>query len=81
MILENDYPTGLNMSQFERVESISFYNHNYYKGIKKGDILHGDSDDDDTTQWYLIRNQSMIYLGESSYHWNDRLIRREQLNP
>lgn len=78
MIFENDYPNGLEMNQFERVDTISVYNHNYYKGVKDGDILHGKSDDDNTTEWYLIRNQSMIYLGESYCSENDKLNRYEE---
>lgn len=78
MIFENDYPNGLDMEQFERVEAISFYNHNYYKGVKTGDVLHGKSDDDNTTEWYLIRNQSMNYLGESYCSENEKLNRYEE---
>ena len=56
MRFENDYPTGLDMEQFDHVELISCYNNNYYKGVKSGDVLFGKSDDDRTTEWYLIRN-------------------------
>jgi hypothetical protein len=65
MKFETDYPDGLNMEQFEIVDSISFYNHNYYKGAKNGDVLFGESDDDRTTEWHLIRNGEITYLGES----------------
>lgn len=77
MIFENDYPSGLDMNQFQRVELISCYNNNYYKGIKNGDVLFGKSDDYETTEWYLIRNKEMIYLGES-YAENEKLHRYEK---
>lgn len=50
MIFENDYPNGLEMKQFERIDAISFYNHNFYNGVKNGDVLYGKSDDDNTTE-------------------------------
>lgn len=60
-----EYEDGLNMNQFKHVKDISSYNSNYYVGLKPGDILYADSDDDHTTEWYLIRNMEFIYLGES----------------
>jgi hypothetical protein len=41
------------------------------------DLLFGHSDDDRTTEWYLIRNQEMIYLGESDVE-NKKLNRYEE---
>jgi hypothetical protein len=76
MVYENDYPNGLDMEQFEHVELISCYNNNYYRGVRPGDVLFGQSDDDSTTEWYLIRHAQMIYLGES-YVENERLFRYE----
>jgi len=61
MIFENDYPNGLDMEQFERVEAISFYNHNYYKGVKNGDVLHGKSDDEDGMEvWECLKCHEQI---------------------
>ncbi len=77
MRFEIDYPNGLDMKQFEHVETISRYNNNYYKGVKNMDLLFGQSDDDRTTEWYLIRNQEMVYLGES-YTENEKLNRYEE---
>jgi len=77
MRVENDYPSGLDMEQFEHVELISCYNNNFYKGIKNGDVLFGKSDDDRTTEWYLIRNCEMSYLGES-YVENEKLNRYKE---
>jgi hypothetical protein len=77
MRFEKDYPHGLDMEQFQHVETISCYNNNYYKGVIDMDLLFGHSDDDRTTEWYLIRNQEMIYLGESDVE-NEKLNRYEE---
>jgi hypothetical protein len=45
--------------------------------VKQGDLLHGKSDDDHTTEWFLIRNQEMTYLGESYSFENETLNRYE----
>ena len=46
-----EYTQGMNMEQFEHIEQVSCYNNNYYKGLGICDILFGESDDDDTTEW------------------------------
>lgn len=58
------YYDGLKMGQFERIEKISHYNFNYYVGFDK-DLLFGQSDDDNTTEWWIVTNSCFIYLGES----------------
>jgi len=58
------YTEGMEMSQFERVDKISVYNSNYYIGIK-GDLLYALSDDDNTTEWWVISDLEFIYIGES----------------
>ena len=58
------YTNGLNMEQFKRIDEISHYNNNFYIGFDK-DLLFGKSDDDNTTEWWLIENKTFIYLGES----------------
>lgn len=78
MRFENDYPNGLDMEQFEHVELISCYNHNYYKVVKSHDVLFGKSDDDRKTEWYLIRHEEMVYLGES-YDGDEKLHRYEDV--
>ena len=74
-IFDTDYPNGLEMDKFEHVKDISHYNFNYYKGVKSGDILNGVSDDDNTTEWWVIRNQTFYYLGESYCTNGEKLVR------
>jgi len=47
------YIEGTDMEQFEHVPQISVYNNNYYKGFDN-DVLFAHSDDDNTTEWYLV---------------------------
>jgi hypothetical protein len=79
MLYEEKYPDGLQMKQFfsQRLEQISEYNCNYYVGFGK-DLLLAKSDDDDTTEWFLIRNRCFHYLGESYVTNDDRLNRYDQ---
>lgn len=61
------YIEGTDMEKFEHVPQISFYNHNYYKGFDN-DLLFADSDDDNTTEWYLVNKGGMLnftYIGVS----------------
>ena len=69
---KDKYTQGLQMEQFKRIEEVSRYNHNYYVGFGK-DLLLGKSDDDNTTEWWLISNQTFYYLGESHTSENDTL--------
>ena len=72
-----EYTEGLDMKQFKHVKDISCYNCNYYVGLKSGDILYGESDDDNTTEWYLIRNMQFSYLGESYSSEDGKMHRHE----
>jgi len=69
-----NYSEGLEMHQFKHIEAISSYNYNYYVGFDK-DLLFGSSDDDDTTEWFLVKNENFVYLGESSTMQGDKLHR------
>ena len=71
-----EYKEGIDMNQFQIVKEISSYNHNYYHGLESHHLLFGNSDDDRTTEWYLIVNCEMIYLGES-YVEDEKLGRHE----
>ena len=48
------------MNGLKHISEISCYNHNYYIGIPRGkgkgkvDLLLGVTDDDDTTEWYVV---------------------------
>jgi hypothetical protein len=69
---KSKYIEGLRMGQFKRIEGISSYNYNYYIGFD-GDLLFGQSDDDYTTEWWIIYNCKFYYLGESYAHQDDIL--------
>lgn len=71
------YPDGLQMGQFKRIDDISHYNYNYYAGFDH-DLLLAESDDDNTTEWFLIRNRCFHYLGESYVTNDDRLNRYDR---
>lgn len=71
------YPDGLQMGQFKRIDEISHYNYNYYVGFDQ-DLLLAESDDDNTTEWFLIRNRRFHYLGESYVTNDDRLNRYDR---
>jgi len=66
------YTEGLDMKQFKHIPSISVYNQNYYNGFNK-DLLFASSDDDDTTEWFLVEYTEFRYLGNSYTSQNDIL--------
>lgn len=70
------YATGLSMKQFSHIPEISSYNHNYYIGLGK-DFLFAHSDDDHTTEWYLVEHLQFTYLGESYGDKDEKLERYE----
>lgn len=70
------YVNGLDMNKFTHIPEISEYNHNYYIGFDK-DLLFGRSDDDNTTEWWLISGSESAYLGESHCSENEKLYRYE----
>lgn len=71
------YTNGLDMNQFKHIAEISCYNHNYYIGNNK-DLLFGKSDDDNTTEWFVIIGEYSYYLGESYTNDGDRLYRYDK---
>lgn len=68
------YIDGLDMDSFEHIKEISRYNFNYYNGFDN-DLLFGKSDDDNTTEWWLIIGEVNQYLGESHCSDDEKLIR------
>ena len=68
------YTQGMNMEQFEHIEQVSCYNNNYYKGLGICDILFGESDDDDTTKWWLINGFKTKFLGISCISGGEKLM-------
>lgn len=69
---KHKYEEGLEMGQFKRINEISHYNYNYYVGFDF-DLLFGKSDDDDTTDWYVVSNRQFVYLGQSYVSDCDKL--------
>jgi len=70
------YTEGMDMNQFKHIPEISSYNNNYYVGNEK-DLLFGKSDDDNTTEWWLIEGDYKHYLGESYCNCGEKLSRYE----
>jgi hypothetical protein len=69
------YPENTDMSRFTHLLNIGHYNSNYYQNA--GDLLYGKSDDDDTTEWYLICGSNQpIYLGTTSTSQGDKYLRK-----
>lgn len=59
---------GIKLENLSRIDAISWYNHNYYVGLKRkgqcaNDLLYVESDDDNTSEIYLITGDSSIHIG------------------
>ena len=59
---------GLDLTKLYSIKEISYYNHNYYIGFKRNnkvtnDLLFAESDDDNTTEIYLIEGSNSIHIG------------------
>lgn len=72
--MKENYPEGTDMLQFKHLEDISSYNYNYYVGFNS-DLLFAESDDDNTTEWYLVRDTNFIKLGFSYCSEGDKLLK------
>ena len=71
--MREDYKEGTDMLQFKHIEEISHYNSNYYVGFGS-DLLYAESDDDNTTEWYLVKHNNFIKIGFSYCSQDDKLI-------
>jgi len=72
----NQYKDGLALDTLNHIKELSVYNTNYYLGFDN-DLIYAESDDDNTTEWYLIKNKEFLYLGESYATEGDLLNRYE----
>lgn len=59
---------GIKVDAFKHIPEISFYNHNYYIGLKRNgsvvsDLLFACSNDDNMTDWYIVNGESVTYIG------------------
>jgi len=70
------YTDGLSMLEFKHLPDISVYNHNFYIGLDK-DLLFALSDDDNTTEWFLVLGLNHHFIGNSYTDEGDKL---EKLN-
>jgi len=70
------YKDGLALENLNHIKELSSYNRNYYVGIGT-DLIYAESDDDNTTEWYLLKNMEFVYLGESYSTEGDLLNRYE----
>lgn len=66
----------IDTSIFEHIPEPSFYNNNFYKGLKrkgevKNDLLFAKGDDDNQIDWYIIDGEDHIYIG---YEFSDEGI-------
>ncbi len=66
------------MEQFERISEISGYNTNYYVGFD-GDLLYGESDDDNETEWFLVRNKNFQLIGYSYTSNHEKLVITDEM--
>lgn len=69
-----DVYDGIDTSTFKHIPEISFYNNNYFVGLKREksvthDLLFAHSDDDNQTDWYVINGNSVRYIG---YEFTDK---------
>lgn len=58
---DEKYVEGYDLSNLEHIVVISSYNHNYYND--EGQLLFARSDDDNTSEWYLIKGIFVRYIG------------------
>lgn len=59
---------NISLDNLYRIEAISWYNHNYYVGFKRegkcaSDLLYTVSDDDDTSDIFIVQDNGLWYIG------------------
>ena len=67
---------GMDVGTLKHIPEISFYNNNYYIGLKRNgndvpDLLFAKSDDDNLTEWYIINGTRVTHIG---YEFTDEGI-------
>lgn len=58
-----EFPDWMDTNLFVHISEISCYNNNYYRYEWK--LLFWASDDDYTTDWYLVIHRNFFYLWQS----------------
>lgn len=56
---------GMKVLDLKHVKRISKYNNNYYLHGLEEDLLFAQSDDDRTTEWYLVKDKTFNFIGYS----------------
>lgn len=59
---------GIDVGILKHIPEISYYNNNYYIGLKRNgndvpDLLFAKSDDDNLTEWYIINGTCVTHIG------------------
>ncbi len=63
---------GVSESDMTHLPDISTYNHNYFS--INGYLLFGKSDDENFTQWYWVKGDTVRPIGGSYCSDNDKII-------
>lgn len=63
---------GVKEEDMTRLLEVSLYNSNYY--AINGNLLYGESDDDNFTQWYWVLGDKSIAIGGSFTSLDDEII-------
>lgn len=63
---------GVTPEDMTHLPEVSSYNHNYYS--LNGKLLFAKSDDDNFTQWYWIKGQSVMAVGGSYTSDDNRIV-------
>lgn len=63
---------GLREEDLTHLKDISKYNRNFYS--INGELLFGESDDDNYTQWYWVQGDKSIPVGGSYCSDGDKII-------
>jgi hypothetical protein len=71
------YKNGMNMDDLKLVAEVSHYNFNYYIGLGS-DLLFAKSDDENTTEWYLLSGTNNYFIGHSFTDQGDLLERDDR---
>ena len=67
---------GMDTEEFTHIPSISCYNSNYYE--YKSHLIYWESDDDNTTDWFLVKQKYFYYLGQSYCSEEEKMNRMEE---
>jgi hypothetical protein len=76
--LKNNYE-GIDAKTFKHIPEISFYNYNYYVGLKRAegvcyDLIFAQSDDDNETDYYFVSETGRIRIGYSYTSEGDKCL-------